>query len=56
MESAASISPVLVYYDQHKPVTLQVDASEIGLGSVLIQEGMHMHLSHLHKLKLIMPK
>ena len=39
IKSIMTDSPVLVYYDQHKPVTLQVDASKIGLGAVLIQEG-----------------
>ena len=39
IKSTMTDSPALVYYDQHKPVTLQVDASKIGLGAVLIQEG-----------------
>lgn len=32
-------APVLVYYDSKKPVTIQSDASDCGLGSVLLQEG-----------------
>ncbi|CAB3978563.1 retrotransposon-like family member retr-1 [Paramuricea clavata] len=32
-------SPVLHFYDINKPVTLQVDASQGGLGACLIQEG-----------------
>ena len=29
----------LVYYDDEKPCTIQIDASNIGDGAVLIQEG-----------------
>ena len=32
-----SIAPVLQYYDLRKPVTLQVDASEEGVGGALLQ-------------------
>ena len=32
-------SPVLVYFDPSKPTTLQVDASQKGLGATLMQEG-----------------
>ena len=32
-------APVLAYYDPHKPLTLQVDASKHGLGATLLQEG-----------------
>ena len=32
-------APVLVYYDPHKPLTLQVDASKHSLGATLLQEG-----------------
>ena len=39
IKSVLTDSPVLVYYDQRKPVTLQVDASKVGLGAVLMQEG-----------------
>ena len=28
-----------MYFDSSKPVTLQVDASKVGIGSVLLQEG-----------------
>ena len=32
-----STAPTLMYYDLHKPVVLQVDASEKGLGGALLQ-------------------
>ena len=32
-------APVLRYYDVKKPVTIQCDSSERGLGAVLLQEG-----------------
>ena len=32
-------APVLAYYDPHKPLTLQVDASKHSLGATLLQEG-----------------
>ena len=32
-------SPVLAFYDVHKPVEIQCDASKDGLGSVLLQDG-----------------
>ena len=31
--------PVLEFYDAHKPVTLQVDASKTGIGAVVLQDG-----------------
>ena len=31
--------PVLHYYDVRKPVTVQCDGSETGLGAALMQEG-----------------
>lgn len=34
-----SQSPLLRYYVPHKPLTIQCDASEKGLGTVLLQEG-----------------
>ena len=33
----SSTAPVLQYYDLNKPVTLQVDASEVGAGAALLQ-------------------
>lgn len=35
----AEPGPVLQYYDVRKPVIIQVDASQSGLGAVLLQEG-----------------
>ena len=32
-------APVLRYYDVSKPITAQCDASQSGLGAVLLQEG-----------------
>ena len=32
-------APVLRYYDVSKPITVQCDASQSGLGAVLLQEG-----------------
>ena len=31
--------PVLKFYDPRKPVMLQVDASQLGLGAVVLQDG-----------------
>ena len=31
-------SPVLAYYDVRKPLTLQTDASQLGLGAILLQD------------------
>jgi len=34
-----SSSPVLAFYDVTKPVTIQSDASQCGLGACLVQDG-----------------
>jgi hypothetical protein len=39
IKQAVTSYPVLKYFDPKKPVTLQVDASETGLGAALMQEG-----------------
>ena len=39
IKSLVSQSMTLAYYDRTKPVVLQTDYSEDGLGAVLVQEG-----------------
>ena len=39
IKRALVTAPVLKLYDVKKPVTLQVDASQSGLGAVILQEG-----------------
>ena len=39
LKSALVQAPVLAFYDKTKPLTLQVDACNSGLGATLIQEG-----------------
>ncbi|XP_052809376.1 uncharacterized protein K02A2.6-like [Mya arenaria] len=39
VKKALTESPVLVYFDTHKPVTLQVDSSKYGLGACILQDG-----------------
>ena len=39
IKKAVTNHPVLAYFDNNKEVTLQVDASETGLGAALLQEG-----------------
>ena len=39
VKKAVTASPVLCFYDVGKLVTIQCDASETGLGAVLLQEG-----------------
>ena len=34
-----STAPVLAYYDVTKPITIQCDASQFGLGAALLQDG-----------------
>ena len=34
-----STAPVLQYYDVHKPVVVQSDASQSGIGAVILQDG-----------------
>lgn len=40
LKSILTSKPVLKYYDVNKPVVLSVDASQDGLGSVLLQENL----------------
>jgi len=40
MKKALTTAPVLQYYDVEKPVCIQCDASESGLGAGLLQEGL----------------
>ena len=39
IKQAATEHPVLKYYDKDKPLVLQADASETGLGATIMQEG-----------------
>ena len=41
LNSLLTSPPVLCYYDVHLPVVLQCDASDTGLGAVLLQEGLY---------------
>ena len=38
-KDAILLCATLTYYDDEKPCTIQVDASNIGVGAALIQEG-----------------
>ena len=39
-EHNQEVSDVICYYDESKPVTVQCDASQSGLGAVLLQDGL----------------
>ena len=39
LKQALTNSPVLQYFNQDKPITIQTDASQSGIGSCLLQEG-----------------
>ena len=39
LKTLLALAPVLKYYDVNKPVIIQADASQSGLGACLIQEG-----------------
>jgi len=39
IKDALSNAPVLRYYDVTKPVTIQADSSQSGLGAAILQEG-----------------
>ena len=43
IKKAPASEPVLRYYDVSKPVTIQADASQSGLGCCLLQEGRPVH-------------
>ena len=45
LRSRLTSPPVLRYYDVHLPVVLQCDASDTGLGAVLLQEGLSVMYS-----------
>lgn len=45
MKKAISTAPILRYYDAKKEAVLQCDASESGLGAVLMQAGQPVALA-----------
>ena len=40
MKKALTMTPALSYYDVMKPVVIQSDASDSGLGAALLQDGL----------------
>lgn len=40
LKNILTAAPVLQYFDTHKPVTLSVDASQAGLGAVILQDNL----------------
>jgi len=53
IKSILSVTPVLAYFDVKKPVTITCNASQSGLGALLLQnkKPLLMHLEHLPTLK-----
>jgi hypothetical protein len=43
IKKAMTTTPVLGYYTLNKPITMSVDASQSGLGAVLLQDGRPIH-------------
>ena len=39
IKKAIANTPILAYYDLEKPVTIQTDMSDVGVGAVLLQTG-----------------
>lgn len=39
IKKAIANTPILAYYDLEKPVTIQTDMSDVGVGAVLLQNG-----------------
>jgi hypothetical protein len=45
VKSMMTNTPILAYYDSKKEVVIQCDASQSGIGAVLLQEGRPVHFS-----------
>ena len=42
MKELVKEAPVLQFFDNYKPLMIQCDASEKGLGTALLQDGMYL--------------
>ena len=42
LKAALATKPILVRVDPHKPFVLAIDASNIAMGAVLLQDGRHV--------------
>ena len=54
-KDAITSQPILAFFDSHKEITLEVDASKSGLGAAVFQEGSLLPLHQIpdsHKTKL----
>ena len=46
LKKALTSNPVLAFYDVTRPVTIQADASQSGLGACLLHRGQRTNISH----------